>query len=213
MNGIFLYKEDEMSREEPYNPLEKRQLARSVVQALLERDTAPLPPEAPFIGGGVYAIYYTGSFPYYAKLSQLNKKSAEEIPIYVGKAVPTGRRKGGASFDVTHGTELFRRLNEHSETIKAANNLNLHDFYCRYLVVDDIWIPLGEALLIQDFRPVWNVVVDGFGNHDPGSGRYQQKKSPWDALHPGRNWAEKLQPQKDDIADIESAIAEHIKEY
>lgn len=46
------------------------------------------------------------------------------------------------------------------------------------------------------FRPVWNMVIDGFGNHDPGSGRYNQKISSWDTLHPGRSWAMKLQPGK-----------------
>lgn len=30
--------------------------------------------------------------------------------------------------------------------------------------------------------------------HDPGSGRYQQQRSPWDCIHPGREWAEKLKP-------------------
>jgi hypothetical protein len=35
-------------------------------------------------------------------------------------------------------------------------------------------------------------VVDGFGNHAPGSGRAAQARSPWDELHPGRPWAARL---------------------
>ena len=59
-------------------------------------------------------------------------------------------------------------------------------------MVEDIWIALGEALLISRFTPVWNTTLDGFGNHDPGKGRKDQRRSKWDILHPGRKWADKL---------------------
>ncbi len=85
------------------------------------------------------------------------------------------------------------RLKEHAQSIRLAQNLEIDDFTCRFLAVDEIWIPLTESLLISTYAPLWNVIVDGFGNHDPGSGRYKQQKSQWDALHPGREWAEKLQ--------------------
>jgi hypothetical protein len=81
-------------------------------------------------------------------------------------------------------------------------------FYCRFLVVDDIWIPLGESLLIEKTKPLWNVIVDGFGNHDPGKGRYNQQMSAWDTLHPGRDWAKKLQPGKS-----ETEIAKMITDF
>jgi hypothetical protein len=48
------------------------------------------------------------------------------------------------------------------------------------------WFPLGESLLIRQFRPLWNVVVEGFGNNPTGGPREGQKRSPWDTLHPGR---------------------------
>ena len=47
-------------------------------------------------------------------------------------------------------------------------------------------------MLIEQFRPVWNLVIDGFGNKDPGRRRKDQYRSAWDVLHPGRNFAEKL---------------------
>ena len=31
---------------------------------------------------------------------------------------------------------------------------------------------LGESLLIAKFAPIWNKLIDGFGNHDPDKGRY-----------------------------------------
>ena len=46
--------------------------------------------------------------------------------------------------------------------------------------------------MIERFRPVWNLVIDGFGNKDPGTGRSAQKKSPWDVLHSGRKFASGL---------------------
>jgi hypothetical protein len=77
-----------------------------------------------------------------------------------------------------------------------VENLNIEDFWCRFLVVDDIWIPLGESLLIQRHRPIWNSMLDGFGNHDPGAGRHKGARPNWDTLHPGRAWAERCAPSK-----------------
>lgn len=68
----------------------------------------------------------------------------------------------------------------------------LVDFYCRYLIADDIWIPLGESLLIEKFQPLWNVLIEGFGIHTPGAGRRKQVRSKWDTLHPGRAFARDL---------------------
>ena len=177
----------------PFNPLDKRNLGESVADALLETKAYPLPPE-PFIGAGVYAIYYTGSFSAYKQLSEMNRNGQFRCPIYVGKAVPTGARKGGLGLDADHGQALCKRLAEHAESVKAARNLDVADFHCRFLAVDDIWIPLAESMLIERFKPVWNRALDGFGNHNPGKGRYQGAMPQWDCLHPGRAWAERLQP-------------------
>ncbi len=112
--------------------------------------------------------------------------------IYVGKAVPKGARTGGFGLDAQRGAALFARLKDHGKSIAAADNLDLKDFSCRFLSVDDIWIPLGESLLIERLNPLWNRVVDGFGNHDPGAGRHAGKRSAWDVLHPGRSFAKNL---------------------
>lgn len=188
---------------QPFNPLDKRNLGESVADALLETTIQPLPPE-PFIGAGVYVLYYIGPFSAYRELSKINIAAQFRCPIYVGKAVPAGARKGGLGLDVAHGQALWRRLSEHAESISSVENLDLNDFYCRFLVVDDIWIPLAESMLIERFKPVWNRVLDGFGNHDPGSGRHSGKMPPWDCLHPGRSWASRLQPcafTKDQLID------------
>lgn len=173
----------------PYNPLDKLNLGSSVADALLDSETHPLGEVAQFNGAGIYAIYYVGDLPVYSVLAARNKNNQFSAPIYVGKAVPPGARKGNFGLDSEPGSVLFKRLREHADSIRLATNLNIDDFYCRFLVVEDIWIPLGESLLIAKFSPVWNQLLDGFGNHDPGGGRYGQARSKWDTLHPGRAWA------------------------
>lgn len=175
----------------PYNPLSKRNLAASIVTKLLHQKTEALPPTT-FPGAGLYLLYYTGQFEAYQKISKPNRNGKFAQPIYVGRAIPKGGRKGLEGFDVPHGLALSHRLKEHSDSIAAAENLALDDFRCRWLVVDEVFIPLGESLLISHYRPLWNAVVDGFGNHPPGSGRAAGKKPMWDVLHPGRPWANQL---------------------
>lgn len=194
----------------PFNPLDKWNLGKSTANAMLSSPISNLPPE-PFIGAGVYAIYYRGDFEPYRRITELNKNDFR-VPIYVGKAVPAGARKGGLGMDVDHGLALFNRLSEHYTSVSKAHNLNENDFFCRFLVVDDIWIPLAESLLISRFKPLWNRCIDGFGNHDPGSGRYNQQRSPWDCIHSGREWADRLRantiPEEEWLRRVEEYISE-----
>ena len=195
----------------PFNPLDKRNLGESVADKLLEMEALPLPPE-PFIGAGVYAIYYIGSFSAYGPLSEINRNGQFRCPIYVGKAVPPGARKGGSGLKVDHGQALYKRLAEHAESVKLAQSLEITDFYCRFLVVDDIWIPLAESMLIERFEPVWNRVLDGFGNHDPGKGRHQGRMPQWDCLHSGRPWAERLQPCMHTAEQLMDRVKKYLKD-
>jgi len=198
----------ELSTQTPYNPLDKQNLGSSVARALLEQAISTLPPESPFAGAGIYAIYYAGDHPAYAHIARANRDGRWAVPVYVGKAIPPGARKGGFGLSTPAGNVLHRRLCEHGASVTQALNLRPEDFACRFLVVDDIWIPLGENLLIERFSPAWNVLVDGFGNHDPGSGRHQQRRSWWDALHPGRSWAEKLRDSDRTQEEITQVVRE-----
>jgi len=192
--------------ETPFNPLDKRHLGESVAAALLERPAGPLPPEKAFVGAGIYAIYYSGEFPAYGSLAELIRKKTDERPIYVGKAVPPGARKGGFGLSTAPGPALYSRLREHARSIHETNSLRLQDFYCRYLIADDIWIPLGESLLIERFQPLWNVVIEGFGIHTPGAGRKKQVCSKWDTLHPGRALARDLPPNPQTASQLEKLV-------
>jgi len=197
-----------VKNQEPFNPLEKRNLAESIAEKILESELHQLPPDAQFRGAGIYAIYYRGPFAPYRLLAKQNE-TGMSWPIYVGRAVPRGARKGLES--TTKAPVLFKRLTEHAESIRQAGNLVADDFASRYLVVDDIWIPLGESLLIERFHPVWNQCLDGFGNHPPGSGRGNQKCSPWDTLHPGRAWAASLPVCASTAEELAQKVEAHLE--
>jgi Eco29kI restriction endonuclease len=68
-----------------------------------------------------------------------------------------------------------------------------------------------EAALIRHYKPIWNTKIDGFGNHDPGAGRYNQAKSEWDIIHPGRSWAEKCLGISLSISEVEKKISEYFE--
>jgi hypothetical protein len=152
-----------------------------------------LPPPVRFHGTGVYAIYYTGKSKYYAEIYEQNRIDFRQ-PIYVGKAVPFGWRQAKESKTGSLTFELFVRLKEHGRSVLQAQNLDQEDFSCRFMILEDSsnhLIGTVEAALIRYYKPIWNTNIDGFGNHDPGSGRYNQAKSEWDIIHPGRPWADK----------------------
>lgn len=175
---------------EAYDPLNYENLARSVVTALLEHEPQSLPPSSSFAGAGVYAVYYCGNLDFYSAISSKNCR----IPVYVGKALRQGARKGAISRGPSIEAKLYHRLVEHGKSVEQAANLRVSDFKCRYLVVVPVWISLAERFLIEHFRPLWNVVIDGFGNHAPGAGRKDMRRPRWDIVHPGRKWAERLSP-------------------
>ncbi len=179
----------------PYDPLDYENLARSVVQTLLEGPEKPLPPEESFEGSGVYAIYYHGDFPPYSRLVQANPVP----PIYVGRADPEGARKGGG--EAPGGRKLCQRLRQHSKSIEQTQNLDVQDFTCRYLVLVPVWVTLAERFLVEHHQPIWNVAIDGFGNHTPGRTREAMKRPFWDILHPGRPWAAKL-TARESVEDV-----------
>lgn len=181
------------------------------VRFLSKTPIHPLPPAKTFVGSGVYAIYYCGGYEPYSPLSKLNKRQPC-LPIYVGKAVPPGWRT--ARTKLSTSPDLSNRLRQHAASIKCDADLDIKDFSCRFLVLTevegDLVVPV-EAELIRRFKPLWNTVVDGFGNHDPGKGRYEQAQSEWDALHPGRLWAKRLRGKSPEAKNVLERIHAYMK--
>lgn len=194
-----------------YNPLDYENLAKNVADKLMEEGPYPLPLKERFIGAGVYALFYTGDFLPYGPI----RSPDATHPIYVGKAVPAGGRKGTALDPLEplkdNGRYLYGRIADHVKSIRSVENLRVEDFLCRFLRVTPVWITMAERLLILRYLPIWNGGLDGFGLHDPGKER-SPEVSWWDAMHPGRpralEWKAKIQYTR----TMEHAIA-HLQEW
>ena len=101
-----------------YNPLDMENLGHSVETALLASTPTGMDQIKRFTGAGVYAIYYAGEDPPYELLGEINSGAGFEVPIYVGKAVPKGARKGVEVATTSSGTALYRRLVQHATSVE-----------------------------------------------------------------------------------------------
>lgn len=195
----------------PYNPLDKLNLAESIQRRILGEPVHPLVDDdarARTGGAGVYVLYYTGPFPDYSEISRRNHNERWSLPIYVGKAIPPGGRTGGLEQAARAVGVLRDRLRRHALSIDQSANLELGDFHFRFLVIDDVWIPLGENMLIESFKPLWNTSLSGFGSNPTGGPRSTQASSRWDTLHPGRAGAGRtVGPKLDEVRRI---VAEYV---
>lgn len=194
---------------ESFDPLSYENLGQSISRAMDEQPLTPLMEISPFNGAGIYALYYAGHFEPYSRVAESNRLNPGSQAIYIGKAESDRTRKATPTVSAEEvGDKLFRRLNDHRKSILAAENLNIDDFQARYLVVSPTWVPLAEMIALREHSPLWNRTIDGFGNHNPGAGRRNSRRSSWDTLHPGRPWAKDLQ----EGISIE-AIAENIRRH
>jgi len=177
-----------------FDPADPKAIGRMVSIALLAQPLVPLSSVQPTYGSGVYALYYRGSHPLYAGITNT------ETPIYVGKADPAN---DDASNVREQGARLTGRLLEHAGTIATAAAysarlpdylfpLKLKDFVCRRLVCATNAQLVAEKHLIRTFWPVWNSETKacwGMSKHGDAASTRANKRSPWDVVHPGRAWA------------------------
>ncbi|MDN8577941.1 Eco29kI family restriction endonuclease [Corynebacterium sanguinis] len=190
-----------------FDPLDYENLGASISRALDEQPVQRLDELETFDGAGVYALYYVGDFPAYAQLSEVNRELPGNWAIYIGKAEAENARKGEPNQAFLQvGPKLYNRIKTHRKSIEQSSNLDVGDFLFRALPVAPTWVPLAEVISIRMHQPVWNKIVDGLGNHDPGKGRRDGMRPRWDTLHPGRPWAEKLAERKESTETIMSEI-------
>ena len=198
----------------PYNPLEKRNLAESVQRRILQTDALSLGDRQARLatgGAGVYVIYYDGPFNLYSPIAEANRNGLWGAPIYVGKAIPEGQRVGsGIDSALTATRALNDRLLRHANSIEQVEKFEIADFRFRHLVVDDVFITLGEAILIETFQPLWNVALSGFGNNPTGGPRAGQATSLWDTLHPGRRGAGRSAGSV--VKEVEELVNRYLRE-
>ncbi len=161
--------------------------------------------DSPFLGSGVYAIYYHGkSEQAYLPIS------CTETPIYVGKADP---RNPQAETTEEQGNVLHARIKYHSNNMIKAN-LPLKDFFFRASPIQTGMQSAVEDFMIRLFRPIWNKEIKicfGIGKHGDKATTRANRRSPWDTMHPGRKWAEATTTDQMQRHEIEAKIAEHFK--
>jgi hypothetical protein len=192
---------------EPSNP---NVAGRVVGIAMIAQERKLLANVEKFYGSGVYAIYYNGGFNAYKGISK------KEHPIYVGKADPADPASKTA---MEQGDRLSNRLNDHRKNIaKSASTLKLEDFEYRALVVQTGYQTSAEDYLIHLFKPIWNSEMNicyGFGKHGDDPATRANLRSPWDTLHPGRDWAHRDPKMKDarPAERIIEDIAQHLAKY
>lgn len=172
-----------------------------------------MPPLEDFEGAGVYALYFIGKKGVYQNFHEINRLEYRQ-PIYIGKAVPRGWRQG--RIPTSSSQELYRRLCDHTKSIESCTNLDISDFLCRFMILENAasnLIGTVEAALIRNYQPLWNCILDGFGNHDPGSGRYNQERSEWDTLHPRRIWASRCAESSQSLDDLISKVKQYFNDF
>jgi hypothetical protein len=165
-----------------FDPLAVENVGVTLAVELLEQPLSLMPPEAPFTGAGIYALYYGGDNDAYATLRGLDA-GRFKYPVYIGKAAGESAKQG-FSPNGSGERKLYGRIVEHSRSIDAVENLQASDFRCRYLVLNDAYIALAESVMIRMFRPPWNGM--SFGSKVVGKNRMMGEPGLWDALHPGR---------------------------
>lgn len=98
-----------------YDPLTYDNLMAGVIRHFETLTLELLDPVSDIEGPGIYALFYAGDFPAYQAIADTT------LPIYVGKAVPPGSRRGD---DVNvQSPALKARLREHANSIRRTQNL------------------------------------------------------------------------------------------
>lgn len=174
-----------------------------------------LPPPEKFIGAGIYAIYCIARTGIYSKFGGEVNRTSYSVPIYVGKAVPQGWRQSRMldKDKEASGNPLFSRLSQHAKSISEGKGITNSDFACRFVIFEGdsaSMIAAVESVIIAEHNPMWNSVIDGFGNHDPGAKRITGRITQWDVLHPGRTWAKRMTGDAPDSTDLKRRIKDYM---
>lgn len=210
--AIFLNR-DFKREEHVYRNEHFSELLKDAVRFFHGTPVHPLPPPEAFKGAGVYAIYCIAKQGVYSKFGLEINRLSYKVPIYVGKAVPSGWRQSRTSERDSNAQSLFSRLRQHATSITDGKGLILGDFACRFAIFEGDAVQMiaaVEAAIIGEHTPLWNSVIDGFGNHAPGAKRVSGRVTQWDTLHPGRGWAEKMTGEKHSLNEIKRRVKDYL---
>ena len=113
---------------ELYDPLTYDNLMAGLAWRFRQRPQQRLATVEEVEGLVVYALFYAGGLNAYRVIS------GGENPIYVGKAVPPGSRKG-TGVDASKPA-LRSRLREHTRSIDAAEDLEVAEFTYKHMAIE-----------------------------------------------------------------------------
>ena len=98
---------------ELWDPLTYETLMAGTVAHFEEQERRPLNDIVGIAGPGIYALYYKGAMAEYQPIANGSR------PIYAGKAVPKGSRKGSGEVDVDFPA-LQGRLKDHANSVNQG---------------------------------------------------------------------------------------------
>ena len=67
-----------------------------------------------------------------------------------------------------------------------------------------------EAALIAEYTPLWNAVIDGFGNNPPGDKRMGGIVPKWHILHKGVKWASQMTGHRANVRSIQKSVMDYM---
>nr|WP_255682668.1 Eco29kI family restriction endonuclease [Deinococcus sp. 6YEL10] len=122
----------------------------------------------------------------------VNKSLLGRLREHLRSIMHTNAELGAIHMEEIREMEEFKGNDFSSMMQHFTTELDPADFQVCVIPMPSALVQWAEATLITKLSPAWNSTISGFGNHAPGRGRYVQKRSIWDQLHPGRKWAFKL---------------------
>lgn len=117
--------------------------------------------------------------------------------ISISAKVPLYAPLGGEASYTGSAADLAERAGRHRLTLRGTEGLSVEDCRVTFLPTDSyaeaVYV---EALLIRALQPVLCLpVARGFGSKAQGRSRVAgQRPTPFDHLHPGRDWARRVDP-------------------
>lgn len=147
---MAIFQKHKFKREEHvYVNNEFSELLKDAVRFFHGTPVLSLPLEESFKGAGVYAIYCISKKGLYKTYGEKINRLSYDVPIYVGKAVPSG--KSFSSLSLTEQLDFWR------SRFRTTLMMSPDDFAFRVLPIEDqsFQNKLFRAL-VKLHRPVWN---------------------------------------------------------
>ena len=149
---MAIFQKHEFKREEHvYENSEFSELLKDAVRFFHGTPVLPLPLEESFEGAGVYAIYCISKKGLYKAYGERINRLSYEVPIYVGKAVPSDTSFSSLS--------LNQQLSFWQSCFRSSLIMTSRDFHVRVLPIKGHLMRNKVYEMLKGlFKPLWNQV-------------------------------------------------------